>query len=58
MTGQPQPTSGFLPPPVNRIEDTGLSLLWLQDLVLKIIYYGGYLNGFQIADCAAFFRRG
>jgi energy-coupling factor transporter ATP-binding protein EcfA2 len=50
MTGQPQPTSGFLPPPVNRIEDTGLSLLWLQDLVLKIIYYGGYLNGFQIAE--------
>lgn len=50
MTRQPQAASGFVPPPVNRLEDTGLSLLWLQDLVLKIIYFGGYLNGFQIAE--------
>ncbi len=41
---------GFVPPPVTKIEDTGLSLLWLQDLALKIIYFGGYLNGFQIAE--------
>ena len=25
----------FIPTPVNKIEETGLSLLWLQDLVLK-----------------------
>ncbi len=50
MTAQPQAASGFTPPPVNRLEDTGLSLLWVQDLVLKIIYFGGYLNGFQIAE--------
>ena len=53
MTRQPQAASVFTPPPVNRLEDTGLSLLWLQDLVLKIIYFGGYLNGFQIAERAA-----
>ncbi|MBN2499872.1 MAG: AAA family ATPase [Anaerolineales bacterium] len=47
---QPQ---GFLPPPITRIEDTGLSQLWLQDLALKILYFGGYLNGFQLAEAIA-----
>jgi len=50
MNGQMRPTSSFVPPPVTSIEDTGLSMLWLQDLALKIIYFGGYLNGFQIAE--------
>jgi len=45
-----QQSRTFVPPPVTKIEDTGLSLLWLQDLALKIIYFGGYLNGFQIAE--------
>lgn len=43
-------TSQFTPPPVNRIEDTGLSPLWLQDLILKIMYFQGYLTGFKIAE--------
>lgn len=50
MTATVQQAQGFVPPPVTKIEDTGLSLLWLQDLALKIIYFGGYLNGFQIAE--------
>ena len=25
----------FSPPPINSVEDTGLSALWLQDLTLK-----------------------
>ena len=50
MNGQMRPTSSYVPPPVTSIEDTGLSMLWLQDLALKIIYFGGYLNGFQIAE--------
>jgi predicted ATPase with chaperone activity len=50
MTATVQQARGFVPPPVTKIEDTGLSLLWLQDLALKIIYFGGYLNGFQIAE--------
>lgn len=40
----------FIPPPVTRIEDTGLSQLWLQDLALKILYFQGYLSGFQVAE--------
>jgi hypothetical protein len=40
----------FYPPPVNQLEDTGLSPLWLQDLALKILYFQGYLTGFRIAE--------
>jgi predicted ATPase with chaperone activity len=32
------------------MEDTGLSPLWLQDLVLKIMYFQGYMTGFRIAE--------
>ena len=42
--------SVFVPPPITRIEDTGLSLLWLQDLALKILYFQGYMTGFKIAE--------
>lgn len=44
---------GFVPPPVTKIEDTGLPQLWLQDLALKILYFRGYLNGFQLAEAMA-----
>lgn len=47
MSSQP---GSFYPQPITKVEDTGLSQLWLQDLVLKILYFGGYLNGFQIAE--------
>ena len=40
----------FVPPPMTRLDDTGLSLLWLQDLVLKIFYFQGYLTGFKAAE--------
>jgi hypothetical protein len=43
-------TGVFTPPPINRLEDTGLSVLWLQDLALKILYFQGYLSGFKIAE--------
>lgn len=43
----------FVPPAITRIEDTGLSELWLQDLTLKILYFQGYMNGFQIAEAIA-----
>ncbi len=46
-----QPLAGpYLPPPINNIEDTGLGLLWLQDLVLKVLYFQGYLTGLKIAE--------
>jgi len=59
MTAVPQKTIPasqglpFLPPPISRLEDTGLSPLWLQDLALKILYFQGYLTGFRIAEALA-----
>jgi predicted ATPase with chaperone activity len=41
---------GFSPPQINSVEDTGLSPLWLQDLILKVLYFRGYLTGFKIAE--------
>lgn len=42
--------NAFVPPPINTLEETGLSMLWLQDLVLKVFYYQGYMSGFKIAE--------
>jgi predicted ATPase with chaperone activity len=55
MTNPSQPSSsphgtGFLPPAIATLDDTGLSPLWLQDLTLKIMYFQGYLSGFKIAE--------
>jgi predicted ATPase with chaperone activity len=52
QTGQmPSPSSGgFSPPQINSLEDTGLSTLWLQDLILKVLYFRGYLSGSKISD--------
>lgn len=46
----PAPVGGFSPPQINNLEDTGLSPLWLQDLVLKVLYFRGYLTGFKISE--------
>ena len=43
----------FTPTVVTRVEDTGLSSLWLQDLALKIFYFRGYLTGFRVAELMA-----
>lgn len=57
MPANPKPTAvhageeaTFVPPLINRVEDTGLSPLWLQDLILKVMYFQGYLTGFRIAE--------
>ena len=55
-TGQinpPTQKAPFLPPPITKVTDTGLSQLWLQDLVLKVLYFQGYLSGFQVAEAVA-----
>ncbi|HTP07221.1 MAG TPA: ATP-binding protein [Anaerolineae bacterium] len=45
------PTSTTFEPPAPRsIEDTGLHLLFLADLALKILYNVGSLTGLQVAD--------
>jgi len=51
-----QPSVGtalFSPPPINSVDDTGLSVLWLQDLTLKVLYSQGYISGFKIAEMLA-----
>ncbi len=40
----------FYPPQINKLEETGLTALFLQDLALKILYFQGYLTGYKIAD--------
>jgi predicted ATPase with chaperone activity len=49
-TQSPVPVGHFSPPQINSLEDTGLSPLWLQDLVLKVLYFRGYLTGLKIAE--------
>ena len=49
-TQSPAPVGSFSPPQINSLEDTGLSPLWLQDLVLKVLYFRGYLTGLKIAE--------
>lgn len=44
------PPVKFTPSPITQISDTGLSKLWLQDLALKILYFQGYLTGYEIAE--------
>jgi SpoVK/Ycf46/Vps4 family AAA+-type ATPase len=44
------PSGAWSPPPLNKLEDTGLNLLNVGDLVLKVLYFGGYMAGHQIAD--------
>src|SRR5574339_1012917 len=47
------PAPLFTPPPINTVEDTGLSSLWLQDLTLNILCSLGYMSGFKIAESSA-----
>jgi predicted ATPase with chaperone activity len=43
----------FIPKPLTSIGDTGLPQLWLQDLALKILYFRGYVTGFDMAEAMA-----
>src|SRR5664279_3191672 len=40
----------WMPPPLNTLADTGLNLLSVADLVIKVLYFGGYMAGHQISD--------
>lgn len=42
--------TGWFPPAIGSIADTGLNLLTIADLVMKVLYYGGVMNGQRIAD--------
>lgn len=38
------------PRPVNNVQDTGLNQLALAELVLKVLYFTGFMTGYQIAE--------
>jgi predicted ATPase with chaperone activity len=40
----------FLPPTPKSIEETGLTLGFLADLAIKIMYFEGYISGYEIAE--------
>lgn len=46
----PQQGTTWNPPPLTRLEDTGLNPLNVADLVLKVLYLGGVLAGYEIAE--------
>jgi predicted ATPase with chaperone activity len=48
-TGDLNSTS-WTPAPLMSLESTGLNLLNVADLVLKVLYFGGYMPGHNIAD--------
>jgi predicted ATPase with chaperone activity len=42
--------SGWHPPDITSIENTGLDAGFLQDMMLKIMYFRGQITGYDIAD--------
>src|SRR5713101_7855001 len=40
----------FFPPEARSVEETGLNLSFIADLVLKVMYTRGFLMGHEIAD--------
>lgn len=40
----------WAPPPLTKLEDTGLNMLNVADLVIKVLYLGGVLAGHEIAE--------
>ncbi len=53
LSGQRPPDIPLLswsPPPITSIADTGLNMLSIADLVLKVLYFGGVMTGQRIAE--------
>src|SRR5687768_7710458 len=42
--------NGWQPPPVQSLEDTGLTHGFLSDMALKIMYIRGQITGYDIAE--------
>lgn len=43
-------SDAFVPRPISKIDDTGLTLYYLAELAIKILYNSGNLTGFRIAE--------
>jgi predicted ATPase with chaperone activity len=52
-SAQTSAPAAFVPPQISSIVDTKLSALWLQDLIIKVLYSHGYMTGFRIAEAVA-----
>ncbi len=55
--GSPRPpqmeqdqSQAWAPPIMRSVDDTGLNLLAIADLVIKVLYFTGFMSGHQIAD--------
>ncbi len=46
----PQQQGPWAPPAMRSIEDTGLNLITIADLVIKVMYFGGIMTGSRVAD--------
>ena len=40
------------PPAIKSMADTGLNKFYIADLILKILYFTGYMTGYQVAEMA------
>ncbi len=47
---QPPNPNAWSPPVMRSIDDTGLNLLTIADLVIKVLYFSGFMTGHKIAD--------
>lgn len=43
-------SQGFIPPRPSSVEETGLNLSFITDLALKMMYFEGYLSGYELAE--------
>ncbi|MEJ2748303.1 MAG: ATP-binding protein [Anaerolineae bacterium] len=50
VTVTEQNNADWAPPPINGLEDTGLSELFIEDLALKFLYNQGELTGHEVAS--------
>jgi hypothetical protein len=49
-TAQQSQQQPWSPPPMRSIEETGLNLVTISDLSLKVMYFGGVMTGGKVAD--------
>src|SRR5215831_15925110 len=40
----------WAPPPMRNMDDTGLNMITISDLALKVLYFGGVMTGSKISD--------
>jgi hypothetical protein len=52
QTQDPDSLSGELwkPPAISEVDDTGLNMIGLADLAMKILYFSGFKTGYQMAE--------